>query len=136
MNQDPGRELARLAQKLSQQLREAARQSIGRLAREVIQDTPVRTGALRGAWRSGRNQAPAGTGRPDPTGEAPAREAAAAAARLDWGDTFYLLNRLPYARAVEHGSSRQAPRGMLRLNAARFSQLVDQALARLGRESG
>ncbi len=136
MSQDPGRELTRLAQDLSRQLQEAARESIRRLARDVIQDTPVRSGALRGAWRSGVNRAPAGVGRPDPSGRAPAGEAAAAAARLQWGDSFHLVNRLPYAQAVEHGSSRQAPRGMLRLNAARFSRLVDQALSRLGLEAG
>jgi len=136
MNQDPGQELARLARSLPRQLGQVARLSIGRLAQNVIQDTPVRSGALRGAWRAGVNRAPAGTGRPDPGGQATAREAAAAAAHLNWGDTFHLVNRLPYARAVEHGSSQQAPRGMLRLNAARFSQLVDQALGRLGLGSG
>ncbi len=136
MNQDAGSELARLAQEMSRQLQEVARESIRRLARDIVQDTPVRTGALRGAWRSGVNQAPAGLGRPDPGGRSPVREAAAAAARLQWGDRFRLVNRQPYAQAVEHGSSAQAPRGMLRLNAARFARLVDRTLGRLGLERG
>lgn len=48
--------------------------------------------------------------------------------RLPVGDVVYLTNSLPYAQRLEHGWSKQAPRGMVRLSAIEFKRFVRQAI--------
>jgi len=43
------------------------------------------------------------------------------------GDVIYLVNNLPYARALEYGHSTQAPVGMVRLTVQEFGAIVDAA---------
>ena len=43
-------------------------------------------------------------------------------------DDIYLSNGLPYAKRLENGWSRQAPTGMVRINVARFSSAIKQAV--------
>ena len=43
--------------------------------------------------------------------------------------TFYLTNSLPYAKAIEDGHSKgNAPRGMVKVSAARFNTLAQQKI--------
>jgi hypothetical protein len=46
------------------------------------------------------------------------------------GQVTYLSNDLPYIMALEEGSSKQAPEGMIRRNMDRVSRMVDAAIAR------
>lgn len=41
------------------------------------------------------------------------------------GEVHYLTNNLPYAEALEHGHSGQAPAGMVRKNMVRISGVLD-----------
>lgn len=43
------------------------------------------------------------------------------------GDVIYLVNNLPYARALEYGHSKQAPAGMVRLTVAEYGAVVTKA---------
>lgn len=43
------------------------------------------------------------------------------------GDIIYLVNNLPYARALEYGWSTQAPAGMVRLTIAEYGAVVTKA---------
>lgn len=46
------------------------------------------------------------------------------------GKTYYFVNNLPYARALEHGHSTQAPYGIVGLTQAEFPMLVRMAAER------
>lgn len=86
------------------------------LFQSVVDQTPVDTGALRANWQAVSGQAP--TGAAGPRGEdAVKSEIAASAASPGHRDGEVLLvNNLPYARAVEYGSTAagRAPAGMVR----------------------
>lgn len=43
------------------------------------------------------------------------------------GHTYYFVNNLPYARALEYGHSTQAPQGMVGLTILEFPEIVRQA---------
>jgi len=45
------------------------------------------------------------------------------------GRRFFISNNLPYAQALENGSSKQAPQGMVRLTAMEWPQIVRKAVA-------
>lgn len=98
------------------------------LARAVILDTPVKTGRARANWQAGLNQAPNGVlEQSDPSGEATLAKAEKVLAGMKPGDSFVLVNNLPYAQELEDGSSKQAPNGMLKRNAASWPSLVKKA---------
>jgi hypothetical protein len=44
----------------------------------------------------------------------------------------FLTNSVPYAWAIEHGHSGQAPQGMVRVNVARFKRLIAEQLRKEG----
>ena len=50
-----------------------------------------------------------------------------AIAPAKFGATIYLVNNLPYAVRLEYGWSKQAPAGMVRITAAEFQSIVDDA---------
>lgn len=89
----------------------------------VIDDTPVKTGALRGGWQIVKaGQALMSDTPLDPTGaETKAiliRKIRYLPIHMDWD--IYFGNGKPYASRIEYeGYSKQAPNGMLRRNIAR-----------------
>lgn len=89
----------------------------------IIDDTPVRTGALKGSWQTTLG-APAATDglRLDPEGEAPKQELANA--KVDLEADVYLTNNLNYAERIEFGYSPKAPAGMVRVNIAGVSDVT------------
>lgn len=48
------------------------------------------------------------------------------------GHVFWLANNVPYAQALEHGHSRQAPTGIVGLAATEFQQIVRDRAAQMG----
>ena len=54
------------------------------------------------------------------------------------GQTFYLMNNLPYAVPIERGWSRQAPVGVVALTVVEWNNIVDAAVngVRAGTSSG
>lgn len=45
------------------------------------------------------------------------------------GQTIWMTNALPYAKALEYGHSKQAPGGMVRLTVQEYSQALAKAIA-------
>lgn len=104
-----------------------------KLATAVVQDTPVDTGRLRGAWLTN-------AGKPDTESEPDTKSGSEAIQRAKQAlapakpeESIFLTNNLPYARAIEEGRSKQAPAGMVRKNVVRFQRLIDAEAARRSR---
>lgn len=75
-----------------------ARQTVQRVAREVVQATPARTGNLRAHWQPSLN-APSSAIEP---GDPEAR-LALTVINLRLGQTFYMTNSAAYALRIEYG---------------------------------
>lgn len=98
----------------------------------VIQKSPVDTGRFKSNWLCAVGTIPAGTTLAiDVTAAITRMEAAALGAKT--GDVIYLVNNLPYARALEYGHSKQAPAGMVRLTVAEFNAIVDKAASEVNK---
>lgn len=88
----------------------------------IIRDTPVDEGRLRGDWQTTVGTPAAGeNGRVDPGGRAAMAEVEANTPE-GAGQLTYLTNSMPYAEAIEEGSSKQAPEGMVRRNMDRIQR--------------
>ena len=86
-------------------------------------------GRFRGNWQYGDNQIPEGElPTIDPSGAA-TNSAIAGAVKVDAsGKLHYLVNNLPYARAIEDGhSQRQAPHGVVGLTVIEFQPICSAA---------
>ena len=95
--------------------------------REVILMSPVDTGRFKGNWQVAINSIPQGTLEiNDTTGMVSISKADAAALQLQAGESIYLVNNLPYARALEYGHSKQAPAGMVRITVRRWKSIVEE----------
>ena len=85
-------------------------------ASRIIKRTPVDQGTLRGNWQMSIGQPISTTiDREDKSGSAASSEIAKEGQKLNIGAVFYMSNNLPYAAAIEFGSSKQAPQGMMRI---------------------
>lgn len=112
-----------------------ARQSIYALAFDVVTDTPVDLGFLRGNWQPsiGAIPPPKETVALDPGGGLAAADLAVSLANLTLGDTFYYTNACVYARRLEYGFVghdslgryyNQAGRYYVTNNVARWDEIV------------
>jgi hypothetical protein len=100
------------------------RASILDLVGLIIEATPVDTGLLRGNFQASINSpVTSATDRKDKVGGEVIAEAMANLGSL--ADIFFLTNNLPYVERIEYeGFSAQAPEGMVRINAARWAEIV------------
>lgn len=102
---------------------------------EVIMMSPVDTGRFRGNWQVAIGTMPTGTVEiDDKAGTATLNKAQAQAMGLKAGETIFLVNNLPYARALEYGLSKQAPGGMIRLTVQRWKPIVEAVGRELSRQ--
>lgn len=116
--------------------RSARSPSNKRLSRaELARAYPFRSGKgyvggrFRGNWQlSISAPATAALDRIDANGSDTIAAASAAIASFAAGPPIYLTNNLPYAVRLEHGWSKQAPAGMVRVTAAEFSAIVKDAV--------
>lgn len=98
----------------------------------VIRLSPVLTGQFKGNWALTidttytQNTAPV-----DKDGQDTINEIVRRAQSLNYGQTAYIVNNLPYGVPLEYGYSKKAPAGMVRITQARFQQIVSQALDEL-----
>jgi hypothetical protein len=96
----------------------------------IIKRTPVKTGRLRGNWQTDINQPSVGT--LNRNGSTPAiSEAVSTVNKATLDDSIFLVNNLPYANAIENGSSTQAPEGMVKVSIAEFQREVDKQARKL-----
>ena len=98
------------------------------LSAGVINDTPVDTGRARANWQPAVNRvADTALSATDASGAATIAKVVDTLKELRPGDTFTLVNNVPYILALEDGSSKQAPQGMLKRNLERFPGVVRAA---------
>jgi hypothetical protein len=86
-------------------------------------------GQFRSNWQHGMNIAPSGT---TERIEDEAGTVARIAQRVNQASAagmHYFANNLPYAQALEHGHSTQAPAGMVELTVNDFERFVNEACA-------
>lgn len=97
----------------------------------IIMRTPVDTGAARGNWKVGLNEAQTSSDKNhvDPEGHA-TLEAGMAVLKnlteLENTDQVIISNSLPYINRLEHGWSKKAPNGMIGITAAEVPFLAAQ----------
>ena len=109
----------------------------------VIKGSPVDTGRFRGNWfASGGTPSSEVSQTMDKTGGATINNATQVVVGIaDWTN-MTLTNNLPYAEVIEFGGypgdgpntvggfSKQAPQGCVRVNVARFQQLINEEAAK------
>lgn len=106
------------------------RRAVGmKLFSAVIQDTPVDSGRLRGNWQTSIGTAKETTLDIRPEGAALA-ELYEVIQTLHGDQVLILRNNLPYGPRIEYDgwSHTKAPAGMVRINIARFSALLNEAV--------
>lgn len=87
--------------------------------RSVVLKSPVDTGRFRANWQTALSTPAGGTlERTDANGGATIMEGAGVIASARPFDAVWLSNNLPYGPALEDGSSRQAPSGMVAVTVA------------------
>ena len=87
--------------------------------RRIVMKTPVDTGRARGNWQVDVNNAPSSVlETTDKSGEGTIGGGVAAMAALPPFGTIWIVNNLPYIRALENGHSGQAPTGMVSVTLA------------------
>lgn len=101
------------------------------LMTSLVLKSPVDTGRFRGNWQVQYNLAPGPVPLLDKAGGPTIAAANGALASFVIGQTFYLVNHLPYAVPLEYGHSKQAPAGMVRLTLTEFDQFLTRAVGDL-----
>lgn len=100
------------------------------LFKNVIMETPVKDGAARGNWQVSIDEPITGViDRKDKEGSATVADAFGKIPD-EAGHVVYMTNNLPYIRKLEYGHSDQAPQGMVRTNAAKWPQIVQEQAAK------
>lgn len=113
--------LSRFAAKANARIDVAIRKVMLDTFRSVVLKSPVQTGRFRGNWNIGylspNRETTVAT---DQSGAATISRITAAvqAAPINDGASVFLTNSLPYALELEHGSSKQAPAGMVKVTLA------------------
>lgn len=96
---------------------------------QIIQKSPVDTGAFRSSWFFA-------VGLPSDEKSDGGRDSASAlkieAQSIKVGQVGYFVNNQPYSIKLEYGSSQQAPTGMVRITVANWQDIVNQTIRRLG----
>ena len=103
--------------------------SLLKLSRSVVFMTPVDEGRAQGNWFASSNGFDS-TRISEDTG--PNMSQISSIADGIAGNTFYLINNLPYIGKLEfEGHSRQAPAGMVRVSIENFQQMLDDTILNL-----
>jgi hypothetical protein len=116
-------DLARFAAKSQTEMKTVIQKITMEAFERVVLKTPVDTGRARANW-SPAVGAPTTASYPEKMDKSGGTAIAAAQkAAFDWNciGSIYLCNNLPYIGALEYGSSRQAPAGMVRVTLGEIS---------------
>lgn len=122
-------DLGKFATKASQRVDNIRRVFIIKLFKNVIFDTPVLTGRLRGNWQTSISSPLVGE-IPLRSGEDAFAEVQAVANSIQGNQTAYFRNNLPYAARIEFDgwSHAKQPAGMMRKNVANMLPLINEAV--------
>ncbi|MCE0801985.1 hypothetical protein LVQ77_17005 [Buttiauxella sp. S04-F03] len=109
---------------------------IQRLYRDIIFDTPVLDGTLRGSWRTSTDR-PSEDQSPvtDPAGVGTTRAMEVVVNGSTWGVDVCLVNNIPYAYRIEFlgWSAVKAPQGMVRRNVLRVQDILQSVQRQVNR---
>lgn len=125
------KDLAMLCQRAGERAEIVARKVALDLHGQMIERTPVDTGRAKGAWQVGVGAIDKSEGAPDVSGTTALVRGAAKMEQWKPGQTIWITNHLPYAYRLEHGWSKQAPGGMVRLAVQNYAQAVAKAAREL-----
>lgn len=116
----------RAQDKLVADIEKTIRATALELLSAIVVSTPVDTGRLRGNWQTTTVSPSTAVNDTavDPSGSKAINSASNTLAKLKFGESIYLANNLPYAERIEMGYSDQAPSGMIRVNVARFNDIL------------
>lgn len=117
--------LDRLVAKAKGDVETVVRKATFEVFRMVVLRTPVDTGRARANWNVSFGAPNYATSVITDQGRGVAE--AAKVLRLPVGGVTWISNGLPYIRQLEHGHSKQAPQGMVRLSAMEFARHVSAA---------
>jgi hypothetical protein len=122
-------DMERWVQKTGLKLENVIKATCMQLTEGIVMRTPVLTGRARGNWIATINYPSAyAVLDEDPEGANTIAKASGTAGDAP-GNVFYLVNNVPYARALEFGHSRQAPQGMVRVTVHDFNRHLKKAVA-------
>lgn len=111
--------LSGMVEKKKLEVSKAVRTVMLDLFTRTVMKTPVDTGMLRNSWWPGVGTMPTnGEGGVSATGAESIARIQSVIGQVEMnGEKVYLMNNLPYARAIEYGHSKvKAPQGMVRLS--------------------
>lgn len=110
------------------------------ISQQVIENTPVKTGFLRGSWWSSLNGKGEQVGGVDPTGSVTAARVTLTASKVKVGDQYAMRNGTAYGLRLEYGfvgedslgrKYNQAPRFFVRSVIDRAPEIADAAAKRV-----
>lgn len=100
--------------------------------RRIVQKTPVDTGRARGNWQVTIGGPASGVlERLDKDGSETIQKGLAAVASLPDFQVVWISNNLEYIEFLESGSSKQAPKGMVRLTILQLREMVRSGIKEL-----
>ena len=122
------RDMRRLRGLTEKKMTKVYRIAVMETTKDIIMDTPVDEGRLRGNWQAGINDQPSGQlDLLDKTGMTTIGRITAIIAPLQYDQVLVFCNNLPYAVPIEYGHSREkAPQGMVRRNISNWNARVDR----------
>lgn len=99
------------------------------LQTSMVEMSPVDTGRFKGNWQCGLGTANADTSQPEDK-SGPGAIGRTEEVLQGWkpGQKIMLTNSLPYSRRLEHGWSKQAPAGMVRLTVQNYGKYLVEAV--------
>lgn len=119
-------QLGEWAKAAGEKLDALVRQSAYEIAENIVKDTPVDTGFLRGNWQPSIGEPDAPTKPADPTGANVLSEVGISFAGIKAGDKVYFLNNTEYGPIVEFGSSKAPGRFFVTDNVKRWPVVVEK----------
>ncbi|TWB22135.1 hypothetical protein FBZ89_104385 [Nitrospirillum amazonense] len=127
-------DIAKWVAKAKGNIDKAVREVAVEVATRVVERTPVDTGAARGNWRAdARGFTVRPTGRLDPDGADTIAHITEAVGGMKAGDLIYITNSSAYILDLEHGSSKQAPSGMVSVTVQEFAAIAQQAAQKVAK---
>ncbi len=116
-------DLAKFAEKAGVSMDTVVKKVVVEVGNSLVRMTPVDTGRARANWNISENAPDASTNfQVDPAGMATMGKIASY--NVQAGGVYVISNSLPYIERLEHGWSKKAPAGMVRVTAARFQHFV------------
>lgn len=121
-------DLAKLCEKAGDKAELVVRKAALDLGGQMIARSPVDSGRFKSNWMTGVGAMDSGTTTAaDKSGQPSRTKLQTQIAGWKPGQTIWITNSLPYAYRLEHGWSKQAPGGMVRLAVQDYAQAVAKA---------